>query len=370
MRSCWRAPVRSSRRSPPIGCSGTRTVPVLVTGLPGISIPAIRPSRPCPGRLRSLRAAQPSRDRRVHQHSPLNTRSELIFGLASLPFLSEAPDAPMINRASRSVDLRRAGQSAEPTRRSGADPAGPGRRRFGGGQVARRRRRAADPPRAVAVPGAAGRPGRRGQDQLRPPSGLLGGSMDDALCQRPSVGHRVLDGGLEAMAVGLPTLIISDFGVSAEMINIVFDGSGCLGTPRRPPGAAGSARPDPAWLEANYFHADADNDWLDRLDELLARRAAAGLPVRGPTGSLPARVRRRVRLLLPAGAGARFVPCGLAAARCRKINSHSSRTAPWPPGSGQHQPGGAPGRRAGHRPPRPARPPRAIGPRSLRSLPR
>ncbi len=204
-----------------------RTRPVLVTGLPGISIPAT-------GRAVWARAGCDlfllHSHREIAEFTRLadSTWPELIFGLASLPFLPSRRVADDHQRAGTSR-LRRAGQGAEPTQRSGADPAGPGRRRSGRGQVARGRGGAADPPRAVAVPAAAA-------PTWPPRAGSL---------PRPSAFSR-LDGrgpgnaralvtvsstaALEAMAVGLPTLIISDFGVSADMINTVFDGSGCLGT--------------------------------------------------------------------------------------------------------------------------------------------
>jgi capsule polysaccharide modification protein KpsS len=56
--------------------------------------------------------------------------------------------------------------------------------------------------------------------------GFVGGSMHDAL--RTARGFVTVSStaALEAMAMDRPTLIISDFGVSAEMINLVFEGSG------------------------------------------------------------------------------------------------------------------------------------------------
>jgi len=186
--------------------------------------------------------------------------------------------------------------------------------------------------------------------------GLLGGSMDEALGSARALVTVSSTAGLEAMAVGLPTLIISDFGVSTDMINTVFDGSGCLGTLddlRRDM----INTPDPGWLEANYFHPEADNDWLGHLDDLLVRRSAGGLPVRAPTDALPTRVRRRVRLLLPA----RSLPplralrsfVLRAAARSTRI-VHGLRRGPR---LGTVRGGPRPGRPAGRRPPRPARPP-------------
>jgi hypothetical protein len=130
--------------------------------------------------------------------------------------------------------------------------------------------------------------------------GFVGSSMHDAL--RTARGFVTVSStaALEAMAMDRPTLIISDFRVSAEMINLVFEGSGCLGTLddlRR----GKLFRPDPDWLEANHFHRPEENDWLEMLARLLAARACGELPGRRrPRFSLPRRVRRRLRLLIPA----------------------------------------------------------------------
>lgn len=97
-----------------------------------------------------------------------------------------------------------------------------------------------------------------------------------------------------------PTLIISDFGVSAEMINVVFEESGCLGT--LDDLRSGRLRQaDPQWREANYFHPAGDNNWLDLLDQLLEVRAAGQLAqLPRWRGSLRGRLRRRLRLMIPA----------------------------------------------------------------------
>ncbi|WP_433425856.1 DUF6716 putative glycosyltransferase [Microtetraspora malaysiensis] len=104
---------------------------------------------------------------------------------------------------------------------------------------------------------------------------------------------------LEAIAAGVPLLILSDFGVSAEMINLVFEGSGCLGT--LDDLAKGEFRvPDGEWCRANYFHDDAESDWLDRIRELAAAAGEGGLaPGRSLLdGPEHAAARRRARLRL------------------------------------------------------------------------
>ncbi|MBA9007962.1 DUF6716 putative glycosyltransferase [Thermomonospora cellulosilytica] len=82
---------------------------------------------------------------------------------------------------------------------------------------------------------------------------------------------------LEAIAAGVPLLVLSDFGVNAEMINLVFEGSGCLGTLAEL--TEGTFKtPDPGWCAANYFHDPADETWLSHLAELLEDARAGRLP--------------------------------------------------------------------------------------------
>ena len=86
---------------------------------------------------------------------------------------------------------------------------------------------------------------------------------------------------IEAVARGIPVIALDTFGVTDKLINTVFLGSGLL--------AAESAviardfrHPAAAWRADNYFHdADAD-DWVTRIEELVARRRAGELPAKPP----------------------------------------------------------------------------------------
>lgn len=105
---------------------------------------------------------------------------------------------------------------------------------------------------------------------------------------------------LEAIAAGVPSLVLEDFGVGAEQINLVFEGSGLFGS--LDDLAAGRfAHPDAGWLQQNYFHPVADDDWIDRLTALLARRRESGLdPVRVSAPGRPlTRLRRQLRVQPP-----------------------------------------------------------------------
>jgi len=107
---------------------------------------------------------------------------------------------------------------------------------------------------------------------------------------------------LEAIRHGVPLLVLSDFGVSAEMINVVFEGSGCLGT-LDDLVAARFRTPDPGWCRANYFHDPSASDAVARMRALVAQARLGRL---GPARSLlagpahaAARRRARMRLEVP-----------------------------------------------------------------------
>ena len=97
---------------------------------------------------------------------------------------------------------------------------------------------------------------------------------------------------LESIDRGIPTLLISDFGFDAGLLNEVFADSGATGTLAEV--AAGSIGfPGPEWLAENYFHPE--DGQLRRSLGLLATRAR--------TGQLPNRrsdVLRQKRVLLRA----------------------------------------------------------------------
>jgi hypothetical protein len=115
---------------------------------------------------------------------------------------------------------------------------------------------------------------------------------------------------LEAMALELPVLLIDEFGISEEMINQVFVGSGCLGgldALRR----ADFRSPQEWWLADNYFHPASDNTWIGMLDGLVVEAGVGRLPsiVAGLDGSRTRNRRRLDRL--------RLTPAGSAFARAR-----------------------------------------------------
>ncbi|GAB3681519.1 hypothetical protein GCM10027589_51520 [Actinocorallia lasiicapitis] len=108
---------------------------------------------------------------------------------------------------------------------------------------------------------------------------------------------------LEAIAAGVPVNVLADFGVNAEMINLVFEGSGVLGTLADL--EAGHFRtPDPDWCDANYFHPAEANDWADSLQETVCTELP---PARPHQASRWRRTRATLRLELPPIAYRRLV---------------------------------------------------------------
>ncbi|MEV7806782.1 DUF6716 putative glycosyltransferase [Microbispora sp. NPDC088329] len=104
---------------------------------------------------------------------------------------------------------------------------------------------------------------------------------------------------LEAIAANVPLLVLSDFGVGAEMINLVFEGSGCLGT-LGDLAEADFRFPAEEWCRDNYFHDRSAGDWTGRVATLVAAARAGTLePARSLLdGPEHAAARRRARLRL------------------------------------------------------------------------
>ncbi|MFJ2032096.1 DUF6716 putative glycosyltransferase [Streptosporangium sp. NPDC087985] len=102
---------------------------------------------------------------------------------------------------------------------------------------------------------------------------------------------------LEAIAQSVPLLVLSDFGVGAEMINLVFEGSGLLGT-LDDLSESRFRTPEKTWCQANYFHRRGESDWVSHMVTLVARLRAGRLaPARSLLdGPRYAAARRRARL--------------------------------------------------------------------------
>lgn len=101
---------------------------------------------------------------------------------------------------------------------------------------------------------------------------------------------------VEAIARGIPVIALDTFGVTKPLLNTVFAGSGLL---------AGAddviarrfRHPKPDWLHDNYFHAPVESDWWERVQELVALRRGGVLPAKvvpsGRAGALHAAWHRK-----------------------------------------------------------------------------
>ncbi len=95
---------------------------------------------------------------------------------------------------------------------------------------------------------------------------------------------------IEAVARGVPVIALDSFGVSDELINPVFVGSGLFGGE-----SAVIARefrhPERRWLDANYFHDPAADDCVAQLVALVELAHAGELPWRAADRGVGGRLR-------------------------------------------------------------------------------
>ncbi|SDR14529.1 DUF6716 putative glycosyltransferase [Thermostaphylospora chromogena] len=282
---------------------GMRPRPVLVSGLPGISVPATERA----WIFRSgcdLFVVHSTRE--VEEFSAIGRRlgGGGWIGLARLPFLDgPAPDAGPPGNGPRDRVVF-ATQAKVPRRREERESI-----LIALAELAARR-----PDLDVVVKLRALGGERQTHNERHPydrlwaslvergavPDGAVrfaAGSMHEHLSRAAGFVTVSSTAALEAIARSVPLLVLDDFGVSAEMINLVFEGSGCLGGLEEL--VKGAFRtPDEEWCRANYFHAPGLADWTLRLAELVDLARAGRLR---PAESLldgpeHAAARRRARL--------------------------------------------------------------------------
>jgi Putative glycosyltransferase (DUF6716) len=296
--------------------------PVLVTGLPGISLPAtpraVEFRRGC-----DLLIVHSRRERRAFAELADQVDTDLAVGLARLPFLPPA----------RSGDARRREEGDVVFAAQARVPPGRGQRRAVLEALAQ-----VQPAGSAVVSLGATLGDERAHHEAFPFTLLWDELVAEGRVDRDAV-RFVTDSAadtlasaracvtvsstavLEAMAAGSSVLVLSDFGVSPEMVNVVFEHSDCQGD-LADLMAGRFRRPARAWLTDNYFHAESDSDWLDQIIRLLRARDKHGLPhgtAAAVVGDRRVAVRPNLRLILPgpAQAGIRRIRSRAAAARSR-----------------------------------------------------
>jgi hypothetical protein len=248
--------------------------PVIVTGLPGISIPAT--TRALIYRARAdLFVLHSRRELREFRELAAVRGSTLRFGLATLPFLT-GRRTPELGK----TDIVFAAQAKVPSLR--AD-----RERMLGWLLEAARRH---PEVRVVLKLRA----ERGEQQTHHeefgyanllseleevPANLVvsSGPMDAQLDTAMALVTVSSTAIIEAIDRGVRVLAIDEFGVGPEQINDAFEGSGLFG----PSSDLVDLRfrdVERPWLDDNYFHDRSANDWLRQLEAMLSERGTDGLP--------------------------------------------------------------------------------------------
>lgn len=258
--------------------------PVLVSGMPGISVPATR---------KALSFRHQADLFVVHSHREVREFRELAtrngwtrpIALARLPFAAS-------------------GGTPEPAAHGGTDlvfavqsivPAEADERRM----IARMLLRAAEaaPERRVIVKVRAVGAERQTHDESHPIPELI--AAEAAASRRPLPPNLVISStsmaaaldtaeglvtvsstaAIEAIARGIPVIALDTFGVSDALINPVFSGSGLFGGEDDVVGRR-FRHPSPRWLYDAYFHPAGDDDLHAHLRDLVAARRAGELAAR------------------------------------------------------------------------------------------
>jgi len=250
--------------------------PVIVTGLPGISIPATRKALAF-RRQADLFVLHSKREIRDFTQLSREYGWTHRFALATLPFVEERTGA-------NGTDLVFAAQAVVP--RTVDD-----RTRVLELLIAAAR---ADPSRRVVIKvrGVAGERQTHEEHLSYPelleqatdvPANLVVSSapMSAALDEAQGLMTVSSTAAIEAIARGIPVITLDVFGVTGKLINTVFEGSGLFGgeevVVRRE-----FRHPDPDWLDDNYFHMIEDDDVAVQLEALVAARRQGVLPAREP----------------------------------------------------------------------------------------
>lgn len=262
--------------------------PVMVSGLPGIALPARRKALVYRSQI-DLLVLHSKREVAVFEALAELEGFSTEFGLARLPFMTDADDALRAR-----PDIVFAAQAIVPKYRSE-------RVRLLGWLV-ELARRSPEKRVVIKVRALAGEAQTHAEDDSY--ADLLSrefpnatdnivvsaGPMAEHLDTASALVTLSSTAALEAIALGIPVLAVSEFGVSAGLINQVFIGSGLLGPASELMDGEFHA-PNHSWLDENYFHEEEDNTWIERVSALVAANRRGELApkrrfVRGSGGVL------------------------------------------------------------------------------------
>ncbi len=257
--------------------AASRRRPVLVSGLPGISIPATRKALAFRSQV-DLIVLHSSREIREFTEAAEKLKVVQQFGLATLPFL--APGKAELDEQRDEVVF--AAQAKVP--RTRAD-----RLEIVEWLAACARR---NPQLRVVIKLRAVGDEKQTHAENYPYDVLLGeiedapanlvaesGSMSAHLARAVGLVTVSSTALIEAVASGVPGIALDDFGVGRRLINTVFLDSGLLGSSEDLI-AGRFHHPDAAWLDDNYFHAPGSNSWIDGIRQQVALRELAEQPLK------------------------------------------------------------------------------------------
>jgi hypothetical protein len=257
-----------------LGVSGRR--PILVSGLPGISIPATPKALTFRSQV-DLILLHSKRELRDFPEVAEKLRIEQAFGLATVPFFATTSRADIARD-----EIVFAAQAKVPRLRS---------ERVAIVNALVECARAHPDLRVVIKLRAVGNEKQTHAEQYPydqllaelplSPDNLVAESGSMSAHLERAVGLVTVSSTalLEAAAIGVPGLALDDFGMSQGLINTVFEDSGLFGSSADL--VAGRFRtPDPHWLDENYFHHPSDDDWVRKIEALVAARDVAPLPLR------------------------------------------------------------------------------------------
>lgn len=261
--------------------------PIVVSGLPGMSIPALRGALEY-RRYSDLIVVHSRREVAAYARLAHRLGVTVPIALASLPY------APVADAGARRRMVR--GSEANLLAGPGTDLVFAAQALVPAEYAERRRiaeilrlAAAADPSRRVVVK-LRSRPGEVETHQERDAyTELLDGApenlvvsyapMAEALAHAQGLVTVSSTAAIEAIAGGVPVIALDEFGVRPELLNPVFERSGLFGD-------AGDViarrfrTPEPSWAVNNYFHRREESTWWDEVRRLVALRRRGMLPAR------------------------------------------------------------------------------------------